>query len=253
MHRNKILQARDTNVPSAPNGPAKDHYEHKQPRQSDLVRCKVEQPHNCGSNVNRQNHHKETRHQHHKSSTHMHKSSKMDHRHRSSDPKDNVNAASDQYDKENIGFHVLSPQPHREHYMPRIQRPKDMNKKTLILDLDETLVHSAKRLPDGRPPCSDPDIVLSVSFEGQNEEIFVKIRPGAIDFLRKITKFYEVAVFTASVANYADKLIDILDVSKYGFYKFFREHCTYDNNYVKDLSKLGRDLKDCVMVDNLPI
>lgn len=118
--------------------------------------------------------------------------------------------------------------------------------KTLILDLDETLVHSVK---DSIP---DPDIVLKVNFEGTNELINVKIRPGAIDFLRKISKYYEVVIFTASVANYADKLVDILDVEKYTFYKLFREHCTYNGNYLKDISKLGRDLKDCIIVDNLP-
>lgn len=172
------------------------------------------------------------------------KQSKMEHRHRSSEPK-GTNDESD-YDKENVGFQILSPQPQRTSYLPRIQRFKDKDKKTLVLDLDETLVHSSF------DKCPNPDIVLSVNFEGKENKIYVKVRPGAIDFLRKISKIYEVVVFTASVANYADPLVDILDVDSYGFYKLFREHCTYNGNYIKDLSKLGRELKDCIIVDNLP-
>ena len=39
-----------------------------------------------------------------------------------------------------------------------------------------------------------------------------------------------------------------------GFAQLFREHCTFHKNlyFVKDLSKLGRDLKDVVIVDNSP-
>lgn len=64
----------------------------------------------------------------------------MDQRHRSSEPKNNE---ADDYDKENLGFQILSPQPQRSAFLPRVQRHKDMNKKTLVLDLDETLVHSS--------------------------------------------------------------------------------------------------------------
>jgi carboxy-terminal domain RNA polymerase II polypeptide A small phosphatase len=136
----------------------------------------------------------------------------MEQRHRSETRED------EEYDKENIGHHLLSPQPCRASYLPRIQRFKDRTKKTLILDLDETLVHSQfEKHPS-------PDIVLPVIFEGKQNHIYIKVRPGAIDFLRKINKFFEVVIFTASVANYADPLIDILDVDGYEFYKLFREH-----------------------------
>ena len=155
------------------------------------------------------------------------KSSKFDHNHHSSVPRDN----RDDYDKENIDFQILSPQPQRDFYLPKMQRYRDKGKKTLVLDLDETLVHSTF------DKWSDPDITLTVNFEGKENNIYVKIRPGAINFLQRIHKYYEVVIFTASVANYADPLIDILDVDKYSFFKLFREHCTYNGNYVKDLSK----------------
>ena len=80
------------------------------------------------------------------------------------------------------------------------------------------------------------------------------VRPGCKKFLDKMTWLYEVVIFTASVSNYADPLMDILDSQKYGFYKFYREHCTYNsraNYYMKDLSRMGWDIKDLIIVDNL--
>ena len=112
--------------------------------------------------------------------------------------------------------------------------------------MDETLVHSSFET------CANADIVLAVNFEGKDNKINVKVRPGAIDFLRKISKYFEVVIFTASVANYADPLIDKLDVDNYGFFKLFREHWMYNGSYIKDLSKLGREMKDCIIIDNLP-
>ena len=55
--------------------------------------------------------------------------------------------------------------------------------------------------------------------------------------------------------SYASPVIDKLDKKGYGFYKLYREHCRYfkeTNFYVKDLSKLGRDLKNVIFIDNIP-
>lgn len=91
-------------------------------------------------------------------------------------------------------------------------------------------------------------------WEGKVSKVFVKLRPGVFEFLKNMTRFYEVVIFTASVSNYATPLIDHhLDTQNYGFYKLFWENCTFKSGfYVKDLSWLGRDLKDIIIVDNLP-
>jgi len=66
-----------------------------------------------------------------------------------------------------------------------------------------------------------------------------------------MSKLYEIVIFTASLGKYADPLLDILDKEKLISYRLFREHCTpYGSSYVKDLSRLGRDLDKIIIVDN---
>ena len=126
--------------------------------------------------------------------------------------------------------------------------PKTSNKKTLVLDLDETLVHS-QFLEFSSPS----DIVIKIWIEKEIYNIYVLIRPGVKEFLEEMKNYYEIVIFTASISKYADILINIIDQKGYCPYRFFREHCTFINNtFVKDLKKLGRDLKDIIIVDNSP-
>ena len=123
-----------------------------------------------------------------------------------------------------------------------------LNKKTLILDLDETLVHSSF------VPFEKNDIILNVDFESVMYNIYVLIRPGAKEFIKKISKLYEIIIFTASISKYALPLLDILDSEKNIKYRLTREHCTFLNGiYIKELKKLNRDLKDLIIVDNSPL
>ena len=51
--------------------------------------------------------------------------------------------------------------------------------------------------------------------------------------------------------NYADPLLDRLDRFGYCSFRLYRDHCVFhDGVYVKDLSKIGRDLKDVIIIDN---
>ena len=130
-------------------------------------------------------------------------------------------------------------------YLP----PNLTSKKTLVLDLDETLVHSQFG------PFEIPsDVVINIEIENELHDIHVLIRPGVKEFLEKMSQIYEIVIFTASISKYAGPLLDILDKDKFCNYRLFREHCTLINtSFAKDLKKLGRNLKDVIIVDNSPM
>ena len=127
--------------------------------------------------------------------------------------------------------------------------PQTSKKKTLVLDLDETLVHSQFMT------FSEPsDVVIKIEIENEIHNIHVMVRPGVKEFLEKMEKFYEIVIFTASVSKYADPLLDIIDKKGYCPFRLFREHCSLINaTFVKDLQRLGRDLKNIIIVDNSPL
>lgn len=118
-------------------------------------------------------------------------------------------------------------------------------KKTLVLDLDETLVHSSFQ------DVKKPDTVLRIESEGGEElTISVKYRPGLREFLEALAPVYELMVFTASLPNYADKLLDLIDPDRLIEVRLFRDSCTKIGDvYIKDLSLLGRDLSQTILID----
>lgn len=127
------------------------------------------------------------------------------------------------------------------------QSKEDEGKKTLILDLDETLVHSSFR------PVPSPDFVIPVEIDGRNVDVYVIKRPYVDEFLKAVGPRFEVVVFTASLGKYADPLLDLLDIHKVIKWRLFREACyPFEGSYVKDLQCMGRDPKSMILVDNSP-
>eukprot|EP00996_Jenningsia_fusiforme_P000388 NODE_1332_length_1581_cov_57.500653_g1196_i0.p1 GENE.NODE_1332_length_1581_cov_57.500653_g1196_i0~~NODE_1332_length_1581_cov_57.500653_g1196_i0.p1 ORF type:complete len:358 (+),score=47.82 NODE_1332_length_1581_cov_57.500653_g1196_i0:253-1326(+) len=118
----------------------------------------------------------------------------------------------------------------------------------LVLDLDETLVHSCFR------PTPFADVILPVELKNSVHHAYVLKRPGVEEFLRRMSDLFEVVIFTASLQEYADPLLDELETCGVKFHhRLFREHCVNANGiYVKDLSLLGRPLNRTVIVDNSP-
>ncbi|KAH6853447.1 HAD-like domain-containing protein [Chaetomium sp. MPI-CAGE-AT-0009] len=127
------------------------------------------------------------------------------------------------------------------------QAPEHKGRKCLVLDLDETLVHSSFKI------LHQADFTIPVEIEGNYHNVYVIKRPGVDQFMKRVGELYEVVVFTASVSKYGDPLLDQLDIHKVVHHRLFRESCyNHQGNYVKDLSQVGRDLKDTIIIDNSP-
>ncbi|CAG7983986.1 unnamed protein product [Penicillium olsonii] len=125
--------------------------------------------------------------------------------------------------------------------------PHLSGRKCLVLDLDETLVHSSFKVLERA------DFTIPVEIEGQYHNIYVIKRPGVDAFMKRVGELYEVVVFTASVSKYGDPLLDQLDIHNVVHHRLFRESCyNHQGNYVKDLSQVGRDLKETIIIDNSP-
>ena len=121
-------------------------------------------------------------------------------------------------------------------------------KKCLVLDLDETLVHSSFE------PVAQAHYVIPINIEGVVHNVFVIKRPGVDEFLKRVAEHYEVMIYTASLSKYADPLLDKLDIHQVITKRLFRENCTFhEGHYVKDLSLLNRDINSTIIVDNSPM
>ncbi|KAJ2325519.1 Nuclear envelope morphology protein 1 [Coemansia sp. RSA 2611] len=126
---------------------------------------------------------------------------------------------------------------------------RGLKKKTLVLDLDETLIHSS---PQGSYRAHHR---IEVVIDKVACLYYVYKRPHVDYFLRKVSEWYTVVVFTASLAEYADPVIDLLDVQgKYIAGRYFRESCIpHDSSYAKNLAAINQDLSQVVLVDNSPL
>ncbi|XP_019079924.1 uncharacterized protein LOC100267967 [Vitis vinifera] len=119
---------------------------------------------------------------------------------------------------------------------------------TLVLDLDETLVHSTLE------PCDHADFTFPVFFNMKEHTIYVRQRPFLQMFLERVAEMFEIIVFTASQSIYAEQLLDILDPDRKLFSgRAYRESCIFsDGSYTKDLTVLGIDLAKVAIIDNSP-
>ncbi|KAK3513945.1 hypothetical protein QTP70_032815 [Hemibagrus guttatus] len=136
--------------------------------------------------------------------------------------------------------------PPEKYLLPEVNI-NDYGKKCVVIDLDETLVHSSFK------PISNADFIVPVEIDGTVHQVYVLKRPHVDEFLQKMGELFECVLFTASLAKYADPVADLLD--QWGVFRarLFRESCVFHRgNYVKDLSRLGRELHNVIIVDNSP-
>ncbi|KAF2963994.1 hypothetical protein GQX73_g9570 [Xylaria multiplex] len=142
------------------------------------------------------------------------------------------------------------------------QDPKQL--KTLILDLDETLIHSMSK--GGRMGSGHMvEVRLNTAYTGSGGQqmlgpqhpilYYVHKRPHCDEFLRKVCKWFNLVVFTASVQEYADPVIDWLESERKFFSgRYYRQHCTFRHGaFIKDLSSIEPDLSKVMILDNSPL
>ena len=114
-------------------------------------------------------------------------------------------------------------------------RTKNNKEFSLVLDLDETLIHFKPK-------------------NNGEEGGILRVRPGINEFLEEVGKYYELILFTTATQDYADILIDAIEEDKIYFdHRLYREHAVIiDNDFVKDLTRIGRPLDKIIIVDNMP-
>ncbi|EAR88228.2 NLI interacting factor-like phosphatase (macronuclear) [Tetrahymena thermophila SB210] len=123
-----------------------------------------------------------------------------------------------------IPFLSTAPAP----YLPEMDKKYNY---TLVLDLDETLIHYTEAY--------------------NNVKQFV-VRPYVQTFLHQISEFYEIVVFTAGMPDYANWVIDNFDTKGFIKHRLYRQHTLQiQNTFIKDLSRIGRDLSKVIIIDNL--
>lgn len=102
--------------------------------------------------------------------------------------------------------------------------------RTLVLDLDETLIYSSYSRSTGWR---------------------VAKRPGAEAFLAYLCNFYEIVVFSSKLNMYVDPIVSQLDPNGYISHRLFRSETKFDKGtFVKDLSVLNRDLSRVIVIDH---
>ena len=114
-------------------------------------------------------------------------------------------------------------------------RTKNNKEFSLVLDLDETLINFKPK-------------------NNGEEGGILRVRPGINEFLDEVGKYYELIIFTTATQDYADALIDAVEEDKIYFdHRLYREHAVIiDNDFVKDLTRIGRPLDKIIIVDNMP-
>ncbi|SCU94854.1 LADA_0G11826g1_1 [Lachancea dasiensis] len=133
-------------------------------------------------------------------------------------------------------------------------------RRTLVLDLDETLIHSMSRGTSSSNSSQGHMVEVKFAVSGISSLYYVYKRPYCDLFLTKIANWYDLVIFTASMKEYADPVIDWLEGSFPGRFsrRLYRQDCTLRDGigYIKDLSLLSSThapLSDIFIIDNSPV
>lgn len=148
-----------------------------------------------------------------------------------------------------LGRKMINLQPAKR---PPVRRTK---RYLLVLDIDETLVHSEPVVVNNKPTASaNKQFDKTCKFDngdGTYDVYGVKFRPYLQDFISRMARLYDLAVYTASARDYADVVMDCLDPTRTIFCsRLYRDHCLPVNGMnIKNMACF--DGTDVFIVDNL--
>lgn len=144
------------------------------------------------------------------------------------------------------------------------RRLEQVRRKWLVLDLDETLVHSCYIDPDSHemvgcnyvPQSAVPDYDMHIPILQDKGPIHFHVfkRPHVDEFLDYVSKWYNLVIFTASMEAYASIVVDRLD-NRRGIFRrrFYRQHCFQPPFLLsKNLLLVDTDLSNVILIDNSP-
>ena len=129
---------------------------------------------------------------------------------------------------------------HNENKINILPKRNPKYKYTLILDLDETLIFLEKDY-----------CLFNNNYNIKTKKLI--LRPGLINFLKKMKQIYELILFSFTLPEYTLPILRVIEENE----KFF-EHILYVQNakyykgdYVKSISNIGRNIKECIIIDDI--
>ena len=134
-------------------------------------------------------------------------------------------------------------------------KEQNPNKKLLVLDLDETLIHSDVDFLLNQNKVKYDQILHFDSDEETNVPLPIILRPGLHEFLSYARENFILVVYTAGYKEYADAILDFIEKDQQYFsLRLYRHHCIFINPglYVKNLRVFEKQfsMEDVIIVDN---
>ena len=128
---------------------------------------------------------------------------------------------------------LLSSNPNFISFRPPYIHTERIKPYTLILDLNDTIINFQQT---------------------NNSQGILRLRPFLIEFLEEISHYYELILFTTSTEYFSKPIINAIEENKKYFdFVFYREYAIIvGNDFVKDLTRVGRALDSTIIVDNMP-
>ena len=135
--------------------------------------------------------------------------------------------------------------------------PPSESKKTLFLDLDDTLVRVcelAGTFSNMHVLHSRADFSFRLRTAGFEQRFLVYKRGGLDQFLKFASEYFEVVLYTAATKEYADAVLGAIDPTGTIFaHRLYRNDCVQagQGRYIKSLKKVAnRALNKCILVDD---